>query len=57
MAVTIYGVWRPVTFMMLMYALEGRGRAVSCSCSHLGCVLSSVYGFWSGRLALRLSSN
>jgi hypothetical protein len=36
-----------VTFMMLMYALERRGRgfifAFGC-----GCVLSSVYGFLAG---------
>jgi hypothetical protein len=46
MAVTIYGVCA-VTFMMTMYALERRRRAfvLAFAC---GCVLSSVYGFWSG---------
>ena len=36
-----------VTFMMLMYALERRGRGfiVAFSC---GCALSSVYGFLAG---------
>lgn len=36
-----------VTFMMLMYALERRGRAfiLAFAC---GCVLSSVYGFLAG---------
>jgi glucose dehydrogenase len=45
-AVTIYGVCA-VTFMMTMYALERRRRAfvLAFAC---GCVLSSVYGFWSG---------
>ena len=43
---TVYGACA-VTFMMLMYALEKRGRAfiLAFSC---GCVLSSVYGFISG---------
>jgi len=46
MAVTIYGVVA-LTFMMMMYALERRGRrfVVGFAC---GCVLSSVYGFLSG---------
>jgi hypothetical protein len=46
MAVTLYGVCS-VTFMMVMYALEGRGRrfVLGFAC---GCVLSSVYGFLSG---------
>lgn len=36
-----------VTFMMLMYALEGRGRGyiLAFAC---GCVLSSLYGFLAG---------
>jgi hypothetical protein len=46
MAVTLYGVCS-LTFMMMMYALERRGRrfVVGFAC---GCVLSSVYGFLSG---------
>jgi hypothetical protein len=46
MAVTIYGVCA-VTFMMAMYALEHRGRRFVFAFA-LGCVLSGVYGFWSG---------
>jgi hypothetical protein len=46
MAVTIYGVCA-VTFMMVMYALEGRGR-VFILLFALGCLLASVYGFLSG---------
>ena len=46
MAVTIYGVGA-VTFMMVMYALERRGRRFVLGFA-LGCVLSSVYGFLSG---------
>jgi hypothetical protein len=46
MAVTIYGVCA-VTFMMVMYALEARGRVFVLGFA-LGCVLSSVYGFLSG---------
>ncbi len=46
MAVTIYGVCA-VTFMMVMYALEGRGRQFVLLFA-LGCVLSSAYGFLSG---------
>jgi hypothetical protein len=46
MAVTIYGVCA-VTFMMAMYALEGRGRQFVLLFA-AGCVLSSVYGFLSG---------
>lgn len=36
-----------VTFMVLMYALEGRGRGfiLAFAC---GCALSSVYGFLAG---------
>ncbi|HEX4432121.1 MAG TPA: hypothetical protein VHZ96_22820 [Frankiaceae bacterium] len=43
---TIYGACA-VTFMMIMYALEKRGRLfiLGFAC---GCVLSSVYGFVSG---------
>jgi hypothetical protein len=46
MAVTLYGVGA-VTFMMAMYALEGRGRRFVLLFA-LGCVLSSAYGFLSG---------
>jgi hypothetical protein len=46
MAVTIYGVCA-VTFMMVMYALEGRGRGFVLGFA-FGCVLSSIYGFLSG---------
>ncbi|MDQ1532352.1 MAG: hypothetical protein QOF28_113 [Actinomycetota bacterium] len=46
MAVTIYGVCA-VTFMMVMYALERRGRRFVFGFA-VGCVLSSVYGFLSG---------
>ena len=46
MAVTIYGVCA-VTFMMSMYALERRGRRFIIGFA-VGCLLSSVYGFWSG---------
>jgi hypothetical protein len=46
MAVTIYGVCA-VTFMITMYALEHRGRSFVAAFA-LGCLLSSVYGFWSG---------
>ena len=44
--ITLYGVVA-VTFMMLMYALERRGRLFIAAFA-LGCVLSSVYGFLSG---------
>lgn len=46
LAVTLYGVVA-LTFMMVMYALEGRGRGfvLAFAC---GCVLSAVYGFLSG---------
>jgi hypothetical protein len=44
--VTIYGVIA-LTFMMLMYALESRGRRFVILFA-FGCVLSSVYGFASG---------
>jgi hypothetical protein len=46
MAITIYGVCA-LTFMMVMYALEGRGR-VFVLLFALGCLLSSIYGFLSG---------
>ncbi len=46
MAVTIYGVCA-LTFMMGMYALEGRGRRFVLAFA-LGCALSSSYGFLSG---------
>ena len=46
MIVTIYGVCA-LTFMMLMYALEGRGR-IFVALFALGCALSSTYGFLSG---------
>ena len=46
MAVTIYGVCA-LTFMMVMYALEGRGRSFILAFAG-GCVLSSIYGFLSG---------
>ncbi len=45
-AITLYGVCA-VTFMMVMYALEKRGRrfVLGFAC---GCVLSSAYGFLAG---------
>ena len=46
MAVTIYGVCA-LSFMMLMYALERRGRTFVLAFA-LGCALSSSYGFLSG---------
>lgn len=46
MVVTLYGVGA-VTFMMVMYALERRGR-VFVGGFALGCALSSIYGFASG---------
>ena len=46
LAITLYGVIA-LTFMMSMYALEGRGRgfilAFACAC-----VLSAIYGFLAG---------
>jgi hypothetical protein len=45
-AVTVYGVIA-LSFMMLMYALESRGRRFVLLFA-LGCVLSSIYGFASG---------
>ncbi len=44
--VTIYGVIA-LTFMMVMYLLEPRGRRFVILFS-LGCALSSAYGFASG---------
>ena len=45
-AITVYGVVA-LTFMMAMYALEGRGHNfVLAFC--VGCLLSSLYGFLSG---------
>jgi hypothetical protein len=43
---TAYGA-AAVTFMMVMYALEGRGRryVLGFAC---GCLLSSAYGFLAG---------
>ena len=46
MAVTVYGVCA-VTFMMVMYALESRGRGFILAFA-FGCILSSIYGFLSG---------
>jgi hypothetical protein len=46
MAVTLYGVGA-LTFMMVMYAMEARGRVFVLGFA-LGCVLSSLYGFLSG---------
>lgn len=44
--VTAFGV-ASLTFMMLMYALESRGRVFVLAFA-VGCALSSVYGFVSG---------
>jgi hypothetical protein len=46
MAITVFGVCA-VSFMMVMYALEDRGRGFILGFA-LGCVLSSIYGFLSG---------
>jgi hypothetical protein len=43
---TIYGVLA-LSFMMLMYALEGRGKIFTLAFA-AGCGLSSVYGFLAG---------
>jgi hypothetical protein len=43
---TLFGA-AAVTFMMLMYALEGRGRGFVLAFG-FGCVLSSIYGFLAG---------
>jgi hypothetical protein len=45
-AITVYGVVA-VTFMMVMYALERRGRGFILAFA-AGCLLSSAYGFLSG---------
>ena len=44
--ITAYGVLA-LGFMMVMYALERRGRVFILGFA-LGCLLSSVYGFLSG---------
>lgn len=44
--ITAFGVVA-LTFMMLMYALESRGRGFVLAFA-AGCALSSVYGFLSG---------
>jgi hypothetical protein len=46
MSVTLFGVIA-VSFMMLMYALESKGRHFIALFA-LGCALSSTYGFLSG---------
>ncbi len=46
MAITIYGVCA-VSFMMAMYAFEGRDRRFIVAFA-FGCLLSSAYGFLSG---------
>jgi len=46
MTLTIFGIV-VLTFMMAMYALEGRGPGFILAFA-LGCALSSVYGFLSG---------
>ncbi len=46
MVVTLYGICA-VSFMMVMYALERRGRRFVALFA-LGCLLSSGYGFASG---------
>jgi hypothetical protein len=43
---TLFGV-AALTYMMLMYALESRGRLVILAFA-VGCALSSAYGFLSG---------
>jgi len=45
-SVTVFGVVA-VSFMMLMYALESRGRHFIALFA-LGCALSSAYGFLGG---------
>ena len=45
-ALTIFGVGA-LSFMMLMYALEARGRAFILAFA-IGCALSSAYGFAAG---------
>ena len=46
MAVTVFGVCA-LTFMMIMYGLERRGRGFVLAFA-VGCVLSSIYGFLAG---------
>jgi hypothetical protein len=46
MALTLYGVVA-LTFMMTMYALEGRGNGFVLAFA-AGCALSSIYGFAAG---------
>lgn len=46
MIVTLYGVCA-LSFMMVMYALERRGRRFILMFG-MGCLLSSAYGFLSG---------
>lgn len=46
MLVTVYGVLA-LSFMMLMYALEDRGKIFTLGFA-AGCVFSSVYGFLAG---------
>lgn len=46
MAVTLYGVFA-VGFMMVMYALESRGR-IFIAAFAVGCAMSSAYGFLAG---------
>jgi hypothetical protein len=46
MAITIYGVCA-LTFMMVMYAMERRGRGFILAFA-FGCIFSSVYGFLAG---------
>jgi hypothetical protein len=44
--ITVFGV-AALTFMMVMYALERRGRGFVLAFA-FGCALSSAYGFLSG---------
>jgi hypothetical protein len=44
--ITVFGV-AALTFMMVMYALEHRGRGFVLAFA-LGCALSSAYGFLAG---------
>jgi hypothetical protein len=44
--VTVYGI-AVLTFMMLMYAFEGRGAPFILAFA-IGCALSGAYGFMSG---------
>jgi len=46
LALTLYGV-TALTFMMVMYALEGRHPRF-IFCFGIGCMLASSYGFLSG---------